>query len=717
MDITTIDTRQGTDNSRNFSNGNCLPYTGVPFGMNYICPQTSSDERWWFNPLDHVFQGFRITHQPSPWMGDFSSILMLPISGDMPDSIEKAQTSYRPERSVFSPVKLSIYENQYGIESTVIPSTYGGILDVLYTYNEKNGLMLKVTGKSQFLKVNDNRIEGYVINFAGCEDKELKFYLTLQLDVPIKELKKEPDLLKVTFEKGSHQTVRFGTSFISSEQASLNLEREVDQTIDQYEKYSSSKWQKLFDKVKITHHDHKPVNTFYHNLYRSFLFPQRFYELNQSGHEIHYDTVSKTIKDGVLFTNNGYWDTYKTVYPWFSIVIPELFEQMMKGILNFYKDTGYLPRWTSPDERGLMPGTLVDAVIADGITKGIGTSIAADLFKAMEDNASKIPNHAKYGRKAIKEYSVLGYVPDHFKESVNETLDYAYSDFCIARVAETIGEVDKANQYFEKSLNYHNLFNQQVGFMRAKSAGGDWKAHFDEHKWGEDYAEGSAWQSSFSVYHDFNGLITDFGGKDEFEVKLKHLFNQKPVFKTDGYGEEIHEMSEMASVELGQFALSNQPSFHYPFLASYIGKPEMTQPLLKTVMSTLFDTSYQGFPGDEDNGSMATWYLFNSLGFYPVTPGSSEYVIGMPLFDEVIIELPDQKKLKIETAPNEAYNLFIDHVCINQKEHLDLFFDHKTIMSGGTISFILGSVPTIRKDVENHLPFSLSNYFKKNEIQ
>lgn len=711
MTILAIDTRQGTDNSGQFSNGNCLPYTGVPFGMNYVCPQTNSDERWWFNPNNRVFQGFRITHQPSPWMGDFSSLLILPVAGikDVPERIEAAQSSYKPENSTFSPIKTRVFENRYRLTATMIPSCYGGILTIDSEQVVANGVLIKLPRSGKLsLSEDGHSLTGFVSNFAGSEDQNLTFYLSFYSEHRVVSLSQEDELVLVTFEPGNSHSLKFGTSFLSAEQAQLNLDRELSQDSEEYEAASQKEWDDLLGKVKISHRNPKEVSTFYHNLYRTFLFPQRFFEVDRAGQKVHYDTISKTVKAGVLYTNNGYWDTYKTVYPLFSILIPEVFEDMMVGILNFYKDTGFLPRWTSPDERGLMPGTLVDAVLADGVTKGIGKSLASDILKAMEDNASKQPEDPKYGRSAISDYKRYGYVPENHRESVNETLDYAYSDFCIGQVAQKLGDHDKAATYFKQAKNYQNLFDSASGFMRAKGKNGQFKDGFDAYHWGTDYAEGSAWQSSFSVYQDFAGLIEQYGGVSQFDQKITDLFNQKPWFKTFGYGMEIHEMSEMADLELGQFALSNQPSFHYPFLFSYIGKPEKTQPLLKMVLKQLFNDSYQGFPGDEDNGSMAAWYVFNSLGFYPVTPGSGQYVIGMPLYDRVQISLPKGKELTIQTNPNEDYNLFLKAVTVNGKANPHLYLTHEELVKGGSIEFELGNVPVSRDYVTEDLPFSLT---------
>lgn len=715
MNIQHIDTRHGTANQANFSNGNCQPYTGVPFGMNYFAPQTTDQKgSWWFHPDDHTFQGYRLTHQPSPWMGDFSYFVFTPINGLLPENtLFHAQSSYRPEESTFCPTHLTINQLRDGIRSTLIPSMYGGVLTIDYHKNE-SGLLLSFPGKHQLVLKDPYTIEGQVTHFAGAEDPDFTFYFVLHFEQPIqsKELSQlaadDAGSVPIYFGDVKKQVIRFGTSFISSEQASFNLEQELHQTPDDYLLNSSQQWQNYFDRIKVEHHDPQQLRTFYHNLYRVFLFPQTFYEIDSTGQKIHYDTTSRSVKPGVLYTNNGFWDTYKTVYPLYSLIAVEKYEEMLEGFLNSYRETGFLPKWLSPDERGLMPGTLIDAVIADASVKGIRKDLMAEFLEAMKKGSTVQSEKQNYGRQGTTDYLKYGYVPNTYHESINHTLDYAYSDFCISQVSTGLNETATAQHYQKQSFNYQNVFDPETGFMRSKDPEGRFRTPFSSTRWGQDYAEGSAWQSSFAVYHDFAGLINAHGGPDQFEEKLIELCNQAPTFEVGGYGFEIHEMSEMAAIEFGQVAISNQPSFHYPYLFSYIGKPEMAQPLIKQLLTQTFDDTPTGYPGDEDNGSMAGWYIFNSLGFYPVTPGTGEYVIGMPLVDKAVLTLSNGEHLTIETSPNHPQQQFIHEITRNETSYRKLFFTHEDLLTGGTIAYQLGIVPTSKKRSKSDLPYSLS---------
>lgn len=713
MTLNFIDTRHGTNNRYSFSNGNCLPYTGVPFGMNYFAPQTNGDNgSWWFNPDDRVFQGFRLTHQPSPWMGDFSHLVLLPFNGELKEeTLFHAQSSYRPDESVFRPSYLKITEQRYQLTTKMIPSMYGGVLTIDYT-QKAAGLMLSLPGKYELTIEDPQTVSGKIINFSGCEDPNFSFYFTLHFQQPLtieNFVDKSGENECVTFSFGdiAEQIVQFGTSFISGEQAKLNLAREIEWQPQDYLTNSEQQWEDYLSRIEIHDKNQARRSTFYHNLYRTFLFPQTFYEKDADEQIIHYDTLAKEVKPGYLYTNNGFWDTYKTVYPLYSLIAEEKYAEMLEGFLNNYRESGYLPKWLSPDERGLMPGTLIDAVIADAAVKNIRPDLMPELLEGMITGATIQSDNPNYGRQGTKDYLTYGYVPESYHESVNHTLDYTYSDFCISQVAKVLGKTEIAKHYQTQAKNYLNIFDPTTGFMRAKQTDGTFKESFNCHQWGEDYAEGSAWQSSFAVYHDFAGLIQAYGGEKTFQEKLIELCNQAPTFDVKGYGFEIHEMSEMAATEFGQLAISNQPSFHFPYMFNYIGKPEFAQPLLKQLMTQEFNDSSTGYPGDEDNGSMSGWYIFSSLGLYPVCPGSGEYVVGMPLFDKAVIHLSSGKKLTITAKPNQEQQQFVDHITYNDSIYENLFFKHYELMNGGVIDFSLGIVPHPREYTAEQLPFSM----------
>lgn len=728
MLLSNIDTRHGTANQHSYSNGNTLPYTGVPFAMNYFCPQTTHQNgSWWFHPRDHTFQGIRLTHQPSPWMGDFSHLLLLPVSGAINSTdLFFNQGSYRPEEATFQPHYLSIYSERHRILTELTAHTYGA--HIRFTFNRKDmtaGMLFTAPGIKS-LTIKNNHLTGYISNIAGCEDKKLKMYIDLSFSTNIESLKYhehnhmidlgthykgEEETLYLSFDKLASDgvlDVQLATSFISQEQATLNLERELPHTFEEHKNLAADKWLNYLNRIEVSDKSKDKISLFYQMMYRCFLFPQTWYELDKDNQPIHYDTLSKTIKSGYYYTNNGFWDTCRSLFPLYSLIATEEYEKMLAGFYNAYKNSGYLPKWLSPDERGLMPGTLIDAVIADAAVKHIATDKMPDFLEAMLKSATTVSGKDNYGRSGTLDYLTYGYVPNHYHESVNHTQDYAYSDFCISQVAELLDDKDLAKKYAKQSLNYRNLIDFDYGILRSKDKDGQPRTPFNPYAWGRDYAEGSAYQNSFAAYHDFGGLIQSLGGKDRFKEIITDLCNTYPIFDVDGYGFEIHEMSEMAAIDFGQIAISNQPSFHLPFLFNYIAELPTTQHIVKELLSKAFKLGFDGYPGDEDNGSMSAWFVLNSLGFYPVTPGSGEYVIGIPIVDKAVIHLSNGNDLTIQTNNNVPQYHYSKNILRNNQPYNHLFFTHNDLMTGGNIEFDLCLVPPIKHYTETDLPFSLT---------
>ncbi|WP_125588225.1 GH92 family glycosyl hydrolase [Companilactobacillus jidongensis] len=689
MNIENIDTRHGTNNSSDFSHGNTLPYTGVPFGMNYFCVQTTDeDTSWFFKPTDHNYSGIRLTHQPSPWIGDFQQLTFTAISesNDITD-LNTISGSYNSDEAIFQPNYLRIKDQRYGVTSELTASTYGA--NVRYSFHSHdNGFLLKVPKAGRFT-VKNNQVLVTVQNYTSDFSDNFVEHVRFNFDAEIKSTQQFEtemyDLFLVNFGDIDELNMTLAASFISQEQAQLNLSR-IESDFEISMKSAAAEWQKYFDLIEIDDPNKQNISTFYHNLYRIFLFPQRCYELNKTNEPVHFDIYNKNIKTGFLYMNNGFWDTSKTVYPLFSILIPETFKEMLDGFYNSYLESGFLPKWLAPDERGMMPGTLIDAVVADAAIKGLLSIDKLKLFlKAMIDSSTKTTANDKFGRQGATDYDHYGYLPaDKYKESVNNTLDYAYSDFCISQVAQVIGETEIQQKYFKSAMNYQNLFDSETGLMRAKLSNGKFKEPFDSLSWGTDYTEGSSWQNSFSVFHDIDGLRDLYKDKTGLRDTLVQLCNQAPAYRVGGYGFEIHEMTEMAQLNFGQLALSNQPSFHIPYLFMYTDKSEYTSILVKQLMKKFNDT-IDGYPGDEDNGSMSAWYIFSALGFYPVCPGSDQYIVGIPQFDRVELNLANNKQTTIITKNNLPQNQFNHLESINDKSSPERYITHEQITAGSKI--------------------------------
>jgi len=717
MQVSQIDTRQGTNNTADFSHGNTLPYTGVPFGMNYFVPQTTfEDTSWYFSPTSHQFAGIKITHQPSPWIGDFSAFTLSSATGriDLSSKSFDQVGSYRPDEAIFNPHQISIYDQRYEVRTQVAPTEYGAIFKYSFDRNEPK-IIDHIPKKGQFkLNADQDELDLLVQNFDAHFNDDFKFYAKLKFDrkiqstVTMHQTDPDYDSMILSFEDTDEINVHMVTSFISFDQATVALNRLNDSNFEDVKKTAQDSWQHYLDLVDVTDRKRTKVSTFYHCLYRIFLFPQKCYEIDENDEPIHYDLYNNEVKTGYLYMNNGFWDTSKSVYPLFSLLAKDEYHQMLLGFYNSFLESGYLPKWLAPEERGMMPGSLIDAVIADASIKGILTQDEMQQFlDAMLKSANVESSDERLGRVGMGDFNSYGYLPfDKYKESVNQTLDYTFSDFSISQVAKLVGNDELAAKYEKSALNYQNIFDPETGLMRPKDSEGEFKPDFDSISWGDDYTEGSSWQNSFAVYHDINGLKNLYSKSLTFEQTLIRLANQKPSFNVGGYGFQIHEMTEMSAIDFGQIAISNQPSFHLPYLFAYTDHPEYTQLLVKQ-LSNQFNDSIDGYPGDEDNGSMSAWYVFSCLGFYPVCPGSDEYVFGISQFDKIVLNIQGSKKFTIRSKRNYPQNQFVESRLLNGEKLSQRFIKQEQLTSGGELVSNLCLLPADASNEE--LPFSLSN--------
>ncbi len=703
-----VNIRQGTDSTTDFSQGNTLPYTIVPFGMNAFAPMTA-DDPCFFQPYSHRIHGIRLTHQPSPWIRDYGQLLFMPQCGDyIPDQWARA-ASYRLNEAVLRPDYISVNFMRYGANFELTPSDRGAAIRLKYDGRDIPRLCLfSFDYETEFvLNYEKREITGYTraLQFGGDRDKFAKYFvLQFEDDIDLENTRVSVDgqVSNGTEVKGNKVGIsvaffanevnaKFATSFISLEQARINLNSEVSgKTFDEVRNNAIALWEERLNAITVEGKDEEQLRTFYTCLYRAHTFPHKFYEIAEDGSIWHYSPMDGKVKEGVSYVANGFWDTSRTCYPMYSVICPDDFAEMLEGFVNIYEDNGWLPKWLGPGEIGAMPGTLIDAVIADAAVRGIGKrEVLEKALEGMIKHAEEKASMPFYGRNGIDEYKKYGYVPcDSHGESVNHTLDYAYGDFCIARVAEALGKTDIVEKYDKRSQNYRNLFDKERGFMVGKDKNGNFREDFDEFAWGRDYCEAGAWQGTWAVFHDVEGLAELMGGKDVAIEKLEKLHTMEPIFKTGGYGHEIHEMSEMAAVDFGQCAISNQPSFHIPYITAVLGKPSVTQKVVRRMTSELFSSGPQGFPGDEDNGSMSCWYLFSALGFYPFCSGTGEYVLGAPLFDKAVINLPNGKTFTVIAKNNDPSKYYVKEIYLNGEKYDKTHISHDDLMNGGELVFV-----------------------------
>ena len=688
--LETIDTRFGTASKHAFSRGNTLPYTGVPFGMNYFVPQTSDQEgSWFFDPHLPIFQGIRLTHQPSPWIGDYSWLLLTPITGEISDdTLFHRQSSYNLERAIFNPHFLKIFSERYQIETQLSPTCYGASIQLRQTQGKELSLYLHAADELTVEQVDKRTLALRQEGETETNKSPLVMFTSLAFSKDILSIKQGGQDWRIDL-AGAEVQVQLATSFISKEQALFNLPK---QDFEETKADAKKSWEYLLGRFDVVETGPVDRTFFDHCLYRLFLFPQTFYEVNEQGESIHMDLASGTIKPGILFTNNGFWDTFRTSFPLFALIIPDYYRQFLEGFLNSYRDTGYLPKWLAPDERGMMPGTLIDGLIADSACKDMAPDLEEEFLKAMLETATKADPKAINGRHGLAQYQELGYLSTDFHESVSHTLDYAYSDFCISTCAAKLGQEELAQTYSQYAKNYQNLFDPETGYMRARDVDGNFRPDFSPYSWGRDYAECSAIQASLGVLHDISGLSQLMGGKEAFSNYLLKTCQSLPLFETTGYGYEIHEMSEMATAPFGQLAISNQPSFHIPYLFRYSNYPQYTSLLIKTLRQKAFRAGWDAYPGDEDNGSLSAWYVWSTLGLYPTCPGKAIYDLGIPLFDHLRVYLAEKNQwLDIRTQQNHEHFHFVQNCHLDGKEVQSI--GHQELLNAQSLDFTLSWLP------------------------
>ena len=631
-----VNVKMGTKSVERRSYGNTLPFTQIPFGMAGFCLQTDGNSRWYYHP-DHEFvEGVRLTHQPSPWISDYGTFLMTPQNDCVRDNAGMAWSGYRIQDSIQSPhyLKLTFLRSNCKYELTptergaAIRLTFGddrpSFLSFLpvkgnYTYRfdkETNTLYGTTDGHSFDISVGFKMY--YAVRFLNdCVDNERSYF------------KGEGETACAHVALNSQNVeARIGISYISEELASLVIDRECgNASFDELQKAAEGNWEEKLHRIEIETDDEDQMKTFYSCLYRTFLFPHKAYEYDANGEILHYTPYDGKTRKGIRYTDNGFWDTYRTIYPLYTLIARDEFAEMLEGFVVDYVECGWLPRWPSIGEVGCMPSTLIDAVIAEAAVNGIGSKeVLETAFKGMLNHANNTAPDERYGRTGIETYLKYGYVTRDFKESVNLTQDSAYGDWCIATVAKVLGHDEYVDEYMARSKNYKNLFDPETGFMRCKDKDGKMPEFFDPCSWGGDYTEGSAWQNSFAVPHDIEGLAELHGGNDKLIAKLDELFTMEPKYRVLGYGCEIHEMTEMALVDFGQMAISNQPSFHLPFLFSVLGDQKKTDYWVEKLAREAFSYKNDGYPGDEDNGTTSAWYIFATIGMYRLCPGKKEWV-------------------------------------------------------------------------------------------
>ncbi|MDX2250360.1 MAG: GH92 family glycosyl hydrolase [Bacteroidia bacterium] len=727
----------GTLSEPAFSHGNTYPSISLPWAMTAWTPQTG-EFGWIYTYQSQKIQGIRATHQPSPWMGDYGQFSLMPMTGTLKTGDEERASAFKHENEKSTPFYYSVHLDDYDIRVEVTPTLRAASLRFTYPDTQNAFLLLDMSAAegnvtidpenrtiSGFTRINSGGVpENFACYFVARFDKPFEKYGVWQGEEIWEGEKKHLGVnsgayLRFATQRGNQVNVQIGTSFISIRQAQQNLDQEIGtQSFEAVRDLAQQTWEKELSRIEIEGGTEAQLTTFYTAYYRLLNFPRVWYESDSLGNSYHFSPYDGQVHPGVMYTDNGFWDTFRAVFPFFSLMYPERDAEIIQGLINSYKEGDWFPKWTSPGYRDVMIGTHTASVIADAYNKGIRNFEIETAFEGMIKDGLAHGGPGGKGRRGNDYYTQIGYVPsDKVGEATARTLEFAYGDFCIGQMAAALGKNEVRDYFYRSSYNYRNVYDPTVGFMRGKLADGSWRPDFSPIEWGGPFTEGSSWHYSWSVMQNPRGLIELMGGDSLFADKLDRLFATPPDFQVGSYGNEIHEMTEMVKGNMGQYAHGNQPVHHLIYLYNYARQPWKTQYWTREVLNRLYGPGPDGLCGDEDNGQMSAWYIFSALGFYPVCPGVPQYVMGAPLFKKVTLHLPQEKTLTISAAENSDENRYVQKVWLNGKETDRNWFDHNDLSAGGEIVFDMGNQPNrVRGISDESLPFSLQNEFPLENI-
>ncbi|WP_200924194.1 GH92 family glycosyl hydrolase [Sphingomonas sp. Leaf208] len=731
----------GTDSDYTLSYGNTYPAVAVPWGMNFWTPVTGKTTSGWGYTYDaNTINGIKQTHQPSPWMNDYAAFSLMATTGALKVKEDERASWYSHKAEDSRPYSYKVYLADYDVTAEVAPTNRAA--QFRFTFPQSNDAHIILDGYAGGSMVSidkaKRRITGYVRNNHGGVPDNFHNYFVAEFDhdftvsqtwdgkgqvsaTSTREGDHVGAVVSFKTRKGEQVGVKVASSFISLEQAERNLRGEIGgDGFEQTKTKAKAIWQREFDRVQVTDPNLDNRRIFYSALYRMLQFPRMFHEVDATGQTVHYSPYDGKVHPGFLYTDNGFWDTWRAVFPFFALMYPERDSEIMQGLANTYKESGWLPEWASPGHRDVMIGSNSANLIADAYLNGVRGFDVETLYEAMVKNATTSQGRpvdkkgkivGAVGREGVEYYNRLGYVPYDvgINENAARTLEYATADFSISRLAAALGKTEDAKLYATRAQNYRKLYDTQSGWMRGRNKDGSWSTPFSPYKWGDAFTEGNALHYSWSVMQDVQGLADLMGGREAFVKRLDSIFTTPPIFDDSYYGQTIHEIREMQIVDMGQYAHGNQPIQHMTYLYDWAGAPWKTQYHVRDVMKKLYSPAPDGYPGDEDNGQTSAWYVFSALGFYPVTPAVGQYAIGSPLFQTVKLTMPGGKILTIEAANNGPGNVYIQSASFNGTPHDKPWLTRAALQQGGTLRFVMGPTPnTAWGSAKADAPFSMS---------
>lgn len=728
-----VSTLVGTHSSYKLSTGNTYPAIALPWGMNFWTPQTGKMGDGWAYTYDaDRIRGFKETHQPSPWINDYGQVALMPVTGAPVFDEDKRASWFSHKAETATPYYYKVYLADHDVTTEITPTERAAYFRFTFPDSEHSYVVVDGFDQGSYMKVipSENKIVGYTTKNSGGVPENFKNYFVMEFSKPFtytatvsdstidtSKLEVKTDhagaIVGFATRRGEQVLVRVASSFISPEQAEANLKELGQRSFEEVKQAGRQRWNEVLGRIEVKDDNLDNLRTFYSCLYRSVLFPRSFYEIGADGKPVHYSPYNGQVLPGYMFTDTGFWDTFRCLFPLLNLLYPSVNEKIQAGLVCAYNESGFLPEWASPGHRGCMVGNNSASVVADAYLKGLRGYDIETLWKAVVHGANSVhPTVSSTGRLGYEYYNKLGYVPYDVKinESAARTLEYAYDDWCIYQLGLKLGKSKKELKPFaRRALNYRNLFDKTHKLMRGRNQDGSFQSPFNPLKWGDAFTEGNSWHYTWSVFHDPQGLIDLMGGREMFCHMLDSVFSVPPVFDESYYGQVIHEIREMQIMNMGNYAHGNQPIQHMIYLYDYAGQPWKAQYWLRQVMDRMYNAQPDGYCGDEDNGQTSAWYVFSALGFYPVCPGTDQYVLGAPLFKQAVLHLENGKTVTIDAPANSKDNFYVGRLTVDGKDYQKNYLTHSQLLNGAQINFEMVAQPNKqRATAPEDAPYSYS---------
>ena len=723
----------GTQSTFELSTGNTYPAIARPWGMNFWTPQTGKmGDGWQYVYTANKIRGFKQTHQPSPWINDYGQFVIMPVVGSPEFDQDKRASWFSHKGEIAKAYYYKVYLAEHDVVTELTPTDRAALFRFTFPENDHSYIVVDALDKGSYVKVipEENKIIGYTTKNSGGVPDNFKNYFIIQFDKPFtykatfadgtlsegnveQQANHAGAVIGFKTKKGEIVHAKVASSFISYEQAAINMKELGNDSFDTLVQKGKEAWNDVLSKIEVEGGNLDQYRTFYSCLYRSLLFPRKFYELDANGKAVHYSPYNGQVLPGYMYTDTGFWDTFRCLFPFLNLMFPSVNKEMQEGLINTYKESGFFPEWASPGHRGCMVGNNSASVLVDAYMKGVKVEDLKTLYEGLIHGTENVhPKASSTGRLGYEYYNELGYVPYDVKinENAARTLEYAYDDWCIYKLAKDLKRPKKEIDLFAKrAMNYKNLFDKETNLMRGKNKDGKFMAPFSPLKWGDAFTEGNSWHYSWSVLHDSQGLIDLMGGKDVFVQMLDSVFAVPPIFDDSYYGGVIHEIREMTVMNMGNYAHGNQPIQHMIYMYNYAGEPWKAQYWLRQVMNRMYTPGPAGYCGDEDNGQTSAWYVFSALGFYPVCPGTTQYVMGAPLFKKATLHFENGKSLVINAPANSAENFYIKSLKFNGQNYTKNYLDHNDLMKGAVLDIEMDDQPNKQRGIQTaDFPYSFS---------